>query len=577
MASGYQLKITIKGSHPPIWRRVIIPENITFDDLDDIIEAVFGWTHEHLFSFYFKQLNVYFSGSPMHEPGGETDECIDEWLREGGTFQYTYDFGDSWEHTVKVEKITEYDNRYPQVLKYKGPNMIEDCGGIWGFEECREEAEEFDLEAVNDLFRSWEFPIVVPDAAGTTIGKKSLGKETLFPDWREDDGDLFENDFIKMLNEFTGREDMLREREGEITSLADVFRCYSKDNLKELAQLHGFTRYSKFNKKELAEWLKNHLLETRYMKEFLEAAGEEEFILFEEAIEKNGISIDEVLVGESPLLCSYGGYNADTDFYQVPLDVQEKFRKIATPEFRQKKEEKLNFVHWCDSVLYLYGVIPISKFTEIYNKYEKTQLAEDELEKKIRILISEGEVYAIRDGYFMDEELTEYDLYRRLLKEQGDSEYYLPKDREEFLEYGQYECQQPDQDVQFFIDYLQHALHMEFPQAMMVFYEIQYAIRNNAEDLELIEIMDTWGCEITSQSKMKKIRDLLYRLGGYIRKWEYRGHTSNELKEIRMKNRKNSGGNGKIISFASAKKIYPNDPCPCGSGKKYKHCCGRGR
>ena len=23
------------------------------------------------------------------------------------------------------------------------------------------------------------------------------------------------------------------------------------------------------------------------------------------------------------------------------------------------------------------------------------------------------------------------------------------------------------------------------------------------------------------------------------------------------------------------KKIYPNDPCPCGSGKKYKKCCGR--
>ena len=23
------------------------------------------------------------------------------------------------------------------------------------------------------------------------------------------------------------------------------------------------------------------------------------------------------------------------------------------------------------------------------------------------------------------------------------------------------------------------------------------------------------------------------------------------------------------------RKVYPNDPCPCGSGKKYKKCCGR--
>ncbi|OIZ64158.1 preprotein translocase subunit SecA [Eisenbergiella tayi] len=25
------------------------------------------------------------------------------------------------------------------------------------------------------------------------------------------------------------------------------------------------------------------------------------------------------------------------------------------------------------------------------------------------------------------------------------------------------------------------------------------------------------------------------------------------------------------------KKVYPNDPCPCGSGKKYKKCCGKGK
>ena len=25
------------------------------------------------------------------------------------------------------------------------------------------------------------------------------------------------------------------------------------------------------------------------------------------------------------------------------------------------------------------------------------------------------------------------------------------------------------------------------------------------------------------------------------------------------------------------KKVYPNDPCPCGSGKKYKQCCGRNK
>lgn len=51
MELGYQLKITIKGSHPPIWRRVIVPGKINFQDLDDIIEDLFGWTHDHLYEF----------------------------------------------------------------------------------------------------------------------------------------------------------------------------------------------------------------------------------------------------------------------------------------------------------------------------------------------------------------------------------------------------------------------------------------------------------------------------------------------------------------------------------------------
>ena len=39
---GYQLKITIKGSSPPIWRRVVVPEKISFEDLDNVIEYIFG-------------------------------------------------------------------------------------------------------------------------------------------------------------------------------------------------------------------------------------------------------------------------------------------------------------------------------------------------------------------------------------------------------------------------------------------------------------------------------------------------------------------------------------------------------
>ena len=106
MSKGYQLKITIKGSKPPIWRRVIVPDQITFRDLDDIIEEVFGWMHSHMFEFAFGR-EARFTGSPLPEPEDTADEYIDEWIEEGRTFTYTYDFGDCWEHTIKVEQMQE--------------------------------------------------------------------------------------------------------------------------------------------------------------------------------------------------------------------------------------------------------------------------------------------------------------------------------------------------------------------------------------------------------------------------------------------------------------------------------------
>lgn len=575
MALGYQLKITIKNSHPPIWRRVVVPEHITFDDLDDIIEAVFGWEHDHLFCFYFKQCSTYLEGSPMHEPGGDTDECIDEWIVEGETFLYTYDFGDDWEHMVKVEKVIEYDSRSPKVLKYKGPNMIEDCGGIWEFDEIRDEADEFDMEAVNAMLASWDFPVVVPDPRDRK--KMSGAARGQFEDLDEADMEVSRSEMLRILDEYVGYEDMLRETVEEVQSLTDVFQYYSKDNLKEMAKIHGFTRYSQFNKKELAEWLKNHLLETQYMKGMLEQAGNNEFSFFEEAIEKNGIMISEALVSDSLLLCSYGGYDGSKNFYQIPLDVQEKFRKIVTPEFREKRDLTLHFITWCDAVVYLYGVLPVQKFTEIYNKYEPASLTERELEEKIRALIQADEPYALREGYFMDEDLEEQDVYRILLRDQGDCEYYLPENREELLRYGEYQCRVPDESVQFFMDYLQREMHLELPDATMAYYQIQEAVRDRAEDLELLRIMAQYGADIKSRKKMKKLMDQLRQVAGHVRTWWFRGHTLNEFKQMQMKNVKKTAGNPKIVSFPAAKKVYPNDPCPCGSGKKYKHCCGKGK
>ena len=142
---AYRLKITLKNSKPPIWRRVVIPAGISFSQLTVIIHKAFGWSGYHLSEYYFGSLYVSLvedSGAPNmlgFSILDSSEHLIDEFFDKVRSFTYTYDLGDDWGHEVKIEEtITDYQADFPKVLKYKGETPPEDCGGIWGYYDLME-------------------------------------------------------------------------------------------------------------------------------------------------------------------------------------------------------------------------------------------------------------------------------------------------------------------------------------------------------------------------------------------------------------------------------------------------------
>lgn len=143
--AAYQLKITLQGSKPAIWRRVIVPD-CTLAELHETIQVAMGWTnsHLHLFEYHGDQ----FSDPRFELDGGEYDETqvyLGQLVNDGcQKLQYCYDFGDSWTHVIKIEKILDPkpNERLPKCVKGVGACPPEDCGGIWGYYEF--------LEAVRD-------------------------------------------------------------------------------------------------------------------------------------------------------------------------------------------------------------------------------------------------------------------------------------------------------------------------------------------------------------------------------------------------------------------------------------------
>ena len=171
----YQIKISLIGAKPPIWRTVLVHGNICLAAFHDVIQVSMGWTDSHLHQFIANQV---FYGTPDDdfelEMEDETQYKLSQLLTKEKEFLvYEYDFGDSWEHKILLEKILPYDSKIvlPVCIKGKRACPPEDCGGIWGYEELLKtisnpkhpdhdemlewlggefDPEEFDLEEINE-------------------------------------------------------------------------------------------------------------------------------------------------------------------------------------------------------------------------------------------------------------------------------------------------------------------------------------------------------------------------------------------------------------------------------------------
>ncbi len=136
--SHLQLRAHIREIEAAIWRRLVVPADMTLDVLHDVMQIAFGWTDSHLHDFQFGDVRF---AIVMDEDElfavEERGAALGAMVRQGSSFVYRYDFGDDWEHEVVVEDITE-PNRGPRRVEcLDGARACppEDCGGTSGYAE----------------------------------------------------------------------------------------------------------------------------------------------------------------------------------------------------------------------------------------------------------------------------------------------------------------------------------------------------------------------------------------------------------------------------------------------------------
>ena len=172
---NYQLRIALKEIAPDVWRRLLVPGNVTLARLHKIFQIAMGWENYHLYLFTIGR-ECYGEGvGEWSDFGQRVDNAKRVTLEDvaaskGLRFVYEYDMGDGWEHEVRIEAIQEGTAGKVRCLEGERSCPPEDCGGPYGYEELLEiildpkhpeyvdkrewlgegfNPEEFDLDRVN--------------------------------------------------------------------------------------------------------------------------------------------------------------------------------------------------------------------------------------------------------------------------------------------------------------------------------------------------------------------------------------------------------------------------------------------
>lgn len=409
---------------------------------------------------------------------------------------------------------------------------------------------------------------------------------------------------------------------------------YTRGQLLDQARNLELRKCSQLRKAELIDRIVEEFCTEQMMRARLTCLTKEQITLFRRACRApQDVSINEVADGMQ--LCMYwlGGFEEKTDRFCVFEEVAEIFKKIDDKSFEEEQNKKGWMMKCVHFFIEYYGIAPVEVIYELYKLK-----VNDTIEEMIDLLWSmpvdvvascifsmdklgienwpkEDPLYSSK-GLFVYIPILEDEEFDYLLRQQMDKEFYIPSVQQiEEICRIEYEASSPA--YKKLETFFQKKMHMPYENAVSWCLQVWVNSHDGESPAEMLNKLSDADIEFENDKQMEEFVRLLMEAHNNTRMKENRGHKPNELRLKRF-----AGGMPTIVpgsSHAAAmlreaapelkamgipidleggadtiattmypdgidgksikveKKIYPNDPCPCGSGKKYKKCCGRSK
>ncbi len=357
-------------------------------------------------------------------------------------------------------------------------------------------------------------------------------------------------------------------------TLHDMLSAKNVTSLRKMGKLHGVKGFSKMAKQQIIPELVRSMTGQMQLSEYLFFLNDLEWDLFQKAVEVKEVCGDKILSEDVMILLRLGYiglYYVDGHFlYIVPTEIKNVYQDIVKQGFLAEKERANLLNNYAIAAVNLYGVITQEDFVDIFNKQNPHKTTIDEMFTTLLKFVVTESGYCFWRNYLVNDEFAENDFkdVEYYAKTASAKPRYLPS-REEFLRYSDWNYIEPTLQLQALRAHIKRNLVSDSDLLEDLLEEIVFLSRDEADFQSYIDLFEENDI-LFDFDQIQHLMKHIVEVRNNTRLWLNHGHTPNEL-FAKERNYLNPIPN-KPLQIA---KIGRNEPCPCGSGKKYKKCCGR--
>lgn len=352
-------------------------------------------------------------------------------------------------------------------------------------------------------------------------------------------------------------------------SVIYALSCYAVEDLKDIAKKHGLKGYSKLKKKELTNLVIGCILDEEIAKDYFMNAKEKEYDFFDRLY--NGKLQNETIEVGQYLYWVDGGYLFIHDDVNITIlnETKALYKKINTKTFQKKRKNFRMISDYLLACKNLYGIISVDKFLEIYNAQNEEKVKKNTVLEVFQTLSENDNSIILKNDIFIESSLIECDEYDLLKNQQEGKPFYIPE-QEVFLQYADDTFMEHNVQFENLKRYLIKTKKVKETLANQLCEVIQGEFIVGISLQDVVVHFDEANITWSSEKQFNEMLEILVKCYNNTRMVGNRGYTPNEIAAFQ-----NNEPAQKRNTLQNGVKIYPNDKCFCGSGKKYKHCCGR--